>query len=131
MAAVAATTVPENSGISHPPRRGVAGDGAAAGALGAAALAPRTASVKDRVGQVGNVGAPGPVDEGRTALEGSHEAGILVDLRAHIADSVVDGSIGGCTVVVETLVGLADEVVAAAAVRGAVRVRSRKTWLDP
>lgn len=59
-----------------------------------AALAPRTACVKDRVGQVRVVEASGPVDESRTVMEGSYEAGVLVDLWAHIADSVGDDSIG-------------------------------------
>ena len=54
-----------------------------------------------------------PVEESHTALEGSHGAENLAGLRAHIADSVGEGSIGGSIVAVETSVDLADEVVVA------------------
>lgn len=54
-----------------------------------------------------------PAEESRTALEGNHEAGNLAGLRAHIADSVGEGSIGGNIVAVEISVDLADEVVVA------------------
>lgn len=73
----------------------------------------------DRIDQVVDVEIPvpvedtSPVEESRTALEGNHEAGNLAGLRAHIAGSVGEGSIGESIVAVETSVDLADEVVVA------------------
>ena len=102
----------------------------AALAAWAAALAPRTAWVVDRIGQVVGVEIPGPVEdtnpveESRTALEGRHEAGNLAGLRAHIADSAGEDSIGESTVAVETSVDLAGEVVVVAETSAAVHVDS-------
>lgn len=60
--------------------------------------------------------ALGRVEESRTALDGSREVGFLVALRVHFADSVGEDSKGGRTVLVETLIGLAEVLLAADAV---------------
>lgn len=84
----------------------------------AAGLGPRTAWEGDRIGRVVDVGIPGPVEdtnpveESRTALEGSHEEGSLAGLQGQSADLVGEGNIGESTVAVETSVALADELVA-------------------
>ena len=70
----------------------------------------------DILGQVVDVGIPDPVEdtnpleESRTAPEGSHEEEILACLRGQSADLVGEGSIGESTVAAETLVGPAEVV---------------------
>lgn len=86
-------------------------------AVYAAALEPRTAWEVGRTGQAVDAGIPvpvedtNPVEEKHTALESSHEEGTLAGLRGQNADSVGEGSTGESTVAVETLGGLAGEVV--------------------
>lgn len=91
---------------------------------------PRTAWEVDRTGQVVDVGSPGlvedtnPVEESRTAVEGSHEEGTLAGLRGQNAGLVGEGSIGESTVAAETSVGLAGEVVVVGTVAAAAAVGS-------